>query len=295
VAQELLKGIETQLREERLRPIVEQAKAIWSQLRHESNVDLHGIALKGSGNRRAVEIQAAVDDEAAHAISVMSQGELHALALALFLPRAAADQSPFRFLVLDDPVQAMDPAKVEGLTAVLADLAKSRQVVVFSHDDRLAQACRRLPRPPTILEVRRDRRSEVQVRRSLSPTQANLDDAHALHKDAGVDDSVKRRILPGVLRQAVESSLWDRYAGDHLRHGEPIVDLEARWEQAPTTRARLELVLGAPAAAWLQRDPCRNRALRICASGMHRPLAGDLDEAIGDVQRTVREIELLRR
>ena len=44
----------------------------------------------------------------------MSQGELHALALALFLPRATAPESPFRFIVLDDPIQAMDPSKVEG-------------------------------------------------------------------------------------------------------------------------------------------------------------------------------------
>jgi hypothetical protein len=37
-------------------------------------------------------------------------------ALALLLPpRARLPASPFRFLVIDDPVQAMDPAKVDGL------------------------------------------------------------------------------------------------------------------------------------------------------------------------------------
>ena len=54
----------------------------------------------------------------------MSQGELHALALALFLPRASLDESPFRFVVLDDPVQAMDPAKVDGLVALLSEIAR---------------------------------------------------------------------------------------------------------------------------------------------------------------------------
>ena len=53
------------------------------------------------------------------ALGVMSQGELHALALSLFIPRATLPESPFRFIVIDDPVQSMDPARVDGLARVL--------------------------------------------------------------------------------------------------------------------------------------------------------------------------------
>ena len=56
----------------------------------------------------------------------MSQGELHALGLALFLPRATAAESPFGFVVIDDPVQSIDPAKVDGLARVLSSVAQSR-------------------------------------------------------------------------------------------------------------------------------------------------------------------------
>ena len=66
----------------------------------------------------------------------MSQGELHALALALFLPRATAASSPFRFVVLDDPIQAMDPAKIDGFVQVL------------SEDRQDASGDRLLPRRP---------------------------------------------------------------------------------------------------------------------------------------------------
>ena len=52
-----------------------------------------------------------IDGVAGAALGVMSQGELHALALALFLPRATLPESPFRFVVIDDPVQSMDPAQ----------------------------------------------------------------------------------------------------------------------------------------------------------------------------------------
>ena len=54
----------------------------------------------------------------------MSQGELLALSVSVFLPRAALDESPFRFAVIDDPVQAMDPAKVDGLARVLHRAAR---------------------------------------------------------------------------------------------------------------------------------------------------------------------------
>lgn len=88
----------------------------------------------------------------------MSQGLL-ALSVSVFLPRAGLDESPFRFSVIDDPVQSMDPAKVDGLARVLADAAATRQVVVFTHDDRLPEAVRRLKLPATVLQVTRRSRS----------------------------------------------------------------------------------------------------------------------------------------
>jgi wobble nucleotide-excising tRNase len=95
---------------------------------------------------------------------VLSQGELHALALSLFLPRATVAESPFRFLVIDDPVQAMDATTVAGLARVLAETAVTRQVVVFTHDDRLVEVVQRLGLPATVLEVCRGDRSRVDVR-----------------------------------------------------------------------------------------------------------------------------------
>lgn len=105
---------------------------MWALLRQESNVELGPITLAGSTTRRAVRLEVSVDGAGGTALGVMSQGELHALALALFLPRATAAGSPFRFLVIDDPVQSMDPAKVDGLARVLSETARNRQVVVFT-------------------------------------------------------------------------------------------------------------------------------------------------------------------
>ncbi|MDQ4145717.1 MAG: AAA family ATPase, partial [Actinomycetota bacterium] len=99
----------------------------------------------------------------------MSQGELHALALSLFLPRATLEDSAFRFVLLDDPVQSMDPARVDGLARVLEEAAIDRQVVVFTHDDRLAESVRRLGVPARVLEVTRAPGSAVEVLPRLDP------------------------------------------------------------------------------------------------------------------------------
>lgn len=113
----------------------------------------------------------------------MSQGEPHALALALFLPRGTMPASPFRFVVLDDPIQAMDPAKVDGFVRVLARLAADRQVIVLSHDDRLSQEVRYLKVQVRILEVHRAPNSRVEVSAGSDPAHRYLEDARALAAD----------------------------------------------------------------------------------------------------------------
>ena len=286
----------TTLREERLRPIVEQTLQIWSQLKQESNVSLEAIALTSRNTRRGVDIRAVVDDASgANALSVMSQGELNSLALAMYLPRATSDESPFRFLVLDDPVQAMDPTKVEGLAAVLADLARTRQVIVFSHDDRLAHAARRLQEAPTILGVRRDRQSRVIVQNETRPALRQLDDAYVIVREAEMDDNVKRRVLPGVLRAAIEAAAWQRLCAERLKAGDRLEDLEQQWAGAERTRARLEMLLGASMSTWLGRDQRRTRAVAVCNAGTHQPMTSNPHEAYEDAKAVVQAIESKRR
>jgi energy-coupling factor transporter ATP-binding protein EcfA2 len=118
-AEAWLKAATDEIRNQRLAPLATQAKSIWAMLRQESNVDLGAIRLAGSSTQRHVELDVSVDGAPGSALGVMSQGEVNALALAVFLPRARLPASPFRFLVIDDPVQAMDPAKVDGLARVL--------------------------------------------------------------------------------------------------------------------------------------------------------------------------------
>ena len=169
-------------------------------LRQESNVDLGAFRLTGTATQRKLELDVSIDGSPGAALGVMSQGEINALALSIFLPRAIRPQSPFRFLIIDDPVQAMDPAKVDGLARVLQQVAAERQVIVFTHDNRLASAVKDLNIPATVLEVTRRPKSIVQVRRCLNPVEQALKDARALNADQELPAGVAMRVIPGRCR-----------------------------------------------------------------------------------------------
>ena len=156
-----LEALSATVRNERFAPIRDQVREIWELLRRDSNVAIDDIALKGKSTSRKLELAVNVDGVPGAAVSVMSQGELHALALSLFLPRATLPTSPFRFVMIDDPVQAMDAARIDGLARVLEAVARSHQVVVFTHDERLPAACRHLGIAARVLEVTRGARGRT--------------------------------------------------------------------------------------------------------------------------------------
>jgi energy-coupling factor transporter ATP-binding protein EcfA2 len=234
-----LKAATDDIRNERLAPLAEQARAIWAILRQESNVDLGAIRLAGSATQRHVELDVSVDGTPGSALGVMSQGEVNALALSVFLPRATLPASPFRFLVIDDPVQAMDPAKVDGLARVLERTAADRQVIVFTHDNRLAQAIRQLSISATIVEVTRRPGSAVLVRPCLDPPEQALQDARALAADGSVPPEVAARVVPGMCRTAVEAALTEAVWRRELRAGRGHAEIEGDLE---TARVRLNLL-----------------------------------------------------
>lgn len=154
-----------ELRSERLGPVATQAEQVWFRLRQERHIDLRGLRLSGRGVRRRVEVDVSVDgvEDQTSAPGLLSQGEFQALALSICLPRTLVDGNPFGFLVLDDPVQAMDTETVEGLASVLAEVGQHRQLIVFTHDTRLPDALRGLGLRADIRTITRDAMSNVWV------------------------------------------------------------------------------------------------------------------------------------
>jgi energy-coupling factor transporter ATP-binding protein EcfA2 len=281
------------VRDERFKPIADRAMGVWKQLRLQSNVDLGAVELEGAAQRRRVALRVTVDGKDAEALGVMSQGELHSLALSLFLPRATLSESPFRFVSVDDPVQSMDPSRVEGLARALADAARTRQVIVFTHDDRLPEAVRRLGIPATVVGVTRRAVSRVEVRTLTDPVRGYLDDALAVVSTEGLPRDVAARVVPGFCRGALEAACMDVTRRRRLRKGQrhyeveellaanaklyPLMALALLDDERQTGEVlnRLKQRFGVPAVD----------AFKACNAGAHEAYEGDVRELVRSVEK----------
>ncbi|MFD3702648.1 AAA family ATPase [Nocardia sp. NPDC058658] len=295
-AADWLKAATATIRGERMRPLETTARWVWSTLRQHSNVELGAIRLQGSaGTARRVLLDVTVDDVDGAALGVMSQGELHALGLSLFLPRATVAHSPFRFVMIDDPVQAMDPAKVDGLARVLAEVAASRQVVVFTHDERLAEAVRRMQLDATVLEVQRRERSIVEVRVTGDPVRRYLDDARSLLRTPQLPPAIADELVATCCRSAIEAAGLAKARQELLAAGLAHGEVERRVRNAHTTRAMITLAimgvgarvddlnkhLSAVGGRWLV------GVLRDATAGAHVPIDRPMRELISDTERFI--------
>ncbi len=238
-AERWLKRCEANIRDRRFDDVRTKVKTVWDTLAVGSNVALEDLRL---GAKR-IDMDVTVDGTASVALGVMSQGELHALALSLFLPRVKVSDSPFGFVMLDDPVQAMDPIRVNGLARVLDELARTHQVVVFTHDDRLPSAVRQLALPATVWSVTRRPKSRVELKVSVDPVQAALEDARAVALSQRLPEEARRRVVPGLCRDAIEAACLESAQRQLLARGMSHRDCDEHWAENVRLLPRLAIAL----------------------------------------------------
>jgi recombinational DNA repair ATPase RecF len=285
LAEKWLKQAAVAIRQRRFEPIADKAVEYWKVLRQQSSVELDRVILEGTGPSRHLTVDVTIDGQKNAALAVMSQGELHAIALSLFLPRATLPESPFRFVVIDDPVQSMDPSRVDGLARVLESVSKARQVLVFTHDDRLPEAVRRLGIDARIIEVTRHEDSNVDLRLSLDPVARNLDDARALVRTRELPEVVAHQVVPSFCRAAIEAACIEVVRRRRIERGESHVSVEAELERAAKTTSKLALAIfddanrGGEVAAKVQSwGEAAADAWGISTRGAHAGYRGSLDE-----------------
>ena len=242
-AEQWLDSETDRIRAERFQPIAERAADVWASLRQNSSVTLDHLKLEGAANRRHLALDVSVDGAGGQALGVMSQGEIHSLALSLFLPRVLLPETPFGFVVIDDPVQAMDPGKVDGLARVLDTVAKERQVVVFTHDERLPESVRRLQIPAHVIEVTRQSGSEVACRTTDDPVSQFLSDARALQRTDDLPPGAAARAVPLFCRLAMEAACTEVVRRRRIGRGEPHADTDKVLSDARTLMHKLALAL----------------------------------------------------
>lgn len=295
-----MKAIEGTLRAQRFEPIRTRAMEVWEMLKQSSSVSLDSLELTGTATRRRVELKVSVDDQDSVALSVMSQGELNALGLSLFLPRMEQPGSPFRFVVVDDPVQAMDLDKVDGLARVLDSVAKTRQVVVFTHDNRLPEAVERLRIDARVVEVHRRAQSEVEAREGQQTSDRFFDDAFAVMKsERELGPAVVGDLVPAFCRDGIEAACRRRVQRDRLGRGEPHEAVARALAEASTTQQLMALALlgdgskGGEVFGRLKNGMGKDAVdwFKAVKEGTHGGYAGDPGALISGARKIARYVE----
>jgi hypothetical protein len=197
--------------------------------------------------------------------------------------------------VLDDPIQAMDPSKIDGFLQVLTRLAENRQVIVFTHDDRLPSAIRMSRSPARIVELVRGANSVVTVTESTRPGDRLLEDAFAIAADEAVPDDIKKKAVPLLCREALEVTAWDVFSSRQFTAGNFRTELEDIWNGATTTRQRVALAVDptndVAIDKWLAGGSARKAAMAVATKGAH---AG-VQDYLGAVKQARLAVEDLGR
>jgi hypothetical protein len=244
-------------------PIGKEVMELWSVLNPDADLKLTGIALTGGTKiRRSVALDLADGDVALptgkNSSAVLSTGQRNALSLATYLPRATQPESPFGFLILDDPIHAFDTWRVRYLARHLMTLAERFQVVVFTHDDRLWRELRGLGAMPTHIRMDRhgDGRPQVRVRNVASPGIQRLNEIQRVlgaekESPIGAPDAVTAMTL-AMCRQAVDTEVVAQIEMLGRRVGSPEATVVAELRKARKTLDQLALLNNYARRAGLQ-------------------------------------------
>lgn len=233
----------------RLEALSEQVGDVWRRIRPGSSVQFHGIALRRVSQTDQspvfrASLDLALDDVRGVERGVLSQGELHSMALSVFLPTMMRPESPFGFAVIDDPVQVMDEHAVDGLAEVLGKAVNHLQLIVFTHDKRLLEALHWQGIKHTQINVTRAGESVVTCEPVSDPVSQRIADARMLAEEAAVDDEFRhRRNAAYQCRRAIEAACLRAVRGKFARQGLSHQQIESKVEVAlrnkDTTTLRL--------------------------------------------------------
>lgn len=296
-AQKALEQILEELRAERWAPIAAEVVELWDELRINSNVGIGSPQLAGTATNRRIEYELNVDGNENATIGVMSQGELTALALALFLPRVTLPDSPFKFVILDDPVQSMDMSRVDGLARVLQRLSRHRQIIVLTHDERLREALLRQHIPATVHRVSRAPNSVVSIRQVSTPWEMHHDDAMALSA-GNIPVELARVGVPVLGRLAIESKCMHVIRGSVVSAGGSHDDADEILGRLPRLNDRVAYARFGESDRVGELYADLNRAwggwavdtLKACSEGSHGEFTGDARQLAKNVGRFLKQL-----
>lgn len=296
-AQDTLNQLQVTARQGRQDSETERLRVSLDRLLPDAAVELADIRHPNSAKQRGgVQIDMTIGGRSA-TLGMLSSGQRNALLLAPLLGLDVL--GAIGFIVIDDPVHALDDLRVDLLAQELARLAKERQVIVLTHDPRLEEHLRARHRNVEIVELDREPVTRtVRVTRMASPWKRLLDDASDALSGADSDSwrfsEPVRSVVGGLCRDAVDGAIRQAiitYAVTRcVDEAEALADLD----RAETTAKRIAHVTclagGKPVFPVLESS--RSGHLKTWNQGSHGQVTDDADlpGAIAAAERACMEL-----
>lgn len=246
-AQEALDRLQLDLRQSRQDVVTDQLQTALARLLPDAAVKIAKIEHRGGAKKQhgvVVELEIAGREAK---LGMLSSGQRNALLLAPLVMTDAP--GPFGFVVVDDPVHALDDTRVDLLACELTRLACERQVIVLTHDPRLEEHLRARHPDTTVVELDRDPASQVvSWSEHTSPWRSLLTDARRIHEHAAGDNwhytEDVHSVLAGMCRAAVDGAIRQAVITRAARRGENVEKALTDLEEARNTRYRIDHVFG---------------------------------------------------
>lgn len=133
---------------ERIEPLLQRMFATVDPHPSFRAVGLLTKTVRGKGQLWTTLQDPTADKQVQDPAVVLSSSQLNVLAVSVFLAlNLAIPTLPLQVVALDDPLQSLDNVNLLGLADLLRRVKGSRQVIVSTHDDRLAKLLERKLRP----------------------------------------------------------------------------------------------------------------------------------------------------
>jgi len=173
-------------------------------------------------------------------------------------------------------------------------VGQDRQVIVFTHDDRLPEAIRRLQLPATIWEVVRREGSIVELTKNEDPVQRYLDDARAMALTDQLPRDAKALAAAGFCRSALEAACHEAIRARRIQAGVRHADVARELAAAGTTHEMLTLALLKDASRGGELvSHIRSRHGQAAVDAFHAVKSGTHAVYRGDLKHLVKETERL--
>ncbi|MGW0894354.1 hypothetical protein [Saccharopolyspora sp. NPDC002578] len=228
------------VRDERVRAMEHAVEPPMRAFFADAGFDRFGIELSGglaSAERAALRLALSGREVTTGSLSV---GQFNALVLAMLFGTGAA--GPFGFLVLDDPVHAFDDMRIAALCEQVREQSgQGRQVVVFTHDDRVVTRLREEHPAATTMRLERDERDELSITDVTHPWQALVGHATELlqrNTSGPLSESSVKLLSLGFCRQALDAALREVVLG--WTRGDP--QARRQFDKKHTTRESVRWV-----------------------------------------------------